>query len=87
MAKAIEDAIAALEKKPAQAGSKTDQNTKTNTKTSTKTNTKTNPKADSSGIPKTGDHENAGLMLAMLYLSGAVIAGSVVIWKKKKYRA
>ena len=79
MAKAIEDAIAALEKKPAQAGSKTDQNTKTNTKT--------NPKADSSGIPKTGDHENAGLMLAMLYLSGAVIAGSVVIWKKKKYRA
>ena len=79
MAKAIEDAIAALEKKPAQAGSKTDQNTKTNTKT--------NPKADSSGIPKTGDHENAGLMLAMLYLSGAVIAGSVVIGKKKKYRA
>ena len=79
MAKAIEDAIAALEKKPAQAGSKTDQNTKTNTKT--------NPKADSSGIPKTGDHENAGLMLAMLYLSGAVIAGSVEIWKKKKYRA
>lgn len=75
MAKAIEDAIAALEKNPAQAGSKTDQNTKTN------------PKADSAGIPKTGDHENAGLMLAMLYLSGAVIAGSVVVGKKKKYRA
>lgn len=75
MAKAIEDAIAALEKNPAQAGSKTDQNTKTN------------PKADSAGTPKTGDHENAGLMLAMLYLSGTVIAGSVVIGKKKKYRA
>lgn len=83
MAKAIEDAIAALEKNPAQAGSKTDQNTKDDAKANTEPTTK----ANSLGTPKTGDHENAGLMLAMLYLSGAVIAGSVVIWKKKKYRA
>ena len=83
MAKAIEDAIAALEKNPAQAGSKTDQNTKDDAKANTEPTTK----ANSLGTPKTGDHENAGLMLAMLYLSGAVIAGSVVIWKKKKYRS
>lgn len=83
MAKAIEDAIAALEKNPAQAGSKTDQNTKDDAKANTEPTTK----ANSSGTPKTGDHENAGLMLAILYLSGTVIAGLIVSGKKKKYRA
>ena len=64
MAKAIEDAISALEKKPA----------------STKPGT-----FDKS--PQTGDTSNLALWIALLFISGGVVTGTMVISKKKKRSA
>ena len=62
MAKAIEDAISALEKKPA----------------STKPGT-------SDKSPQTGDTSNLALWIALLFVSGGVAIGTMVVSRKKKY--
>ena len=74
MAKAIEDAVAALEKKPA--GTNTGATGTANTEGTT---------GSAGKSPKTGEKNNLALWFALLFLSGGAAVGVTVKTKKKTY--
>ena len=85
MAKAIEDAIAALQNKDA--GKTTPAPTATATPAPTATATPAPAVAATSEytIPQTGDTSNPALLVVIMLVSGSAAIGTAVVGSKKKY--
>ena len=83
MAKAIEDAIAALEKKPAKS---TPTATAKPVTVSAQAETVKETAAVSSVIPQTGDNWNRELYISLFVLSGLALAGTAVLKNRKQHK-
>ena len=83
MAKAIEDAIAALERKPA----KSTPTAKAKPVTvSAQAEAVKETAAVSSVIPQTGDNWNRELYISLFVLSGLALAGTAVLKNRKQHK-
>ena len=83
MAKAIEDAIAALERKPAKP---TPTATAKPVTVSAQAETVKETAAVSSVIPQTGDNWNRELYISLFVLSGLALAGTAVLKNRKQHK-
>ena len=83
MAKAIEDAIAALERKPAKS---TPTATAKPVTVSAQAETVKETAAVSSVIPQTGDNWNRELYISLFVLSGLALAGTAVLKNRKQHK-
>ena len=83
MAKAIEDAIAALEKKPAKS---TPTATAKPVTVSAQAEAVKETAAVSSVIPQTGDNWNRELYISLFVLSGLALAGTAVLKNRKQHK-
>ena len=83
MAKAIEDAIAALEKKPAKS---TPTATAKPVTVSAQAEAVKETAAVSSVIPQTGDNWNRELYISLFVLSGFALAGTAVLKNRKQHK-
>ena len=83
MAKAIEDAIAALEKKPAKS---TPTATAKPVTVSAQAEAVKETAAVSSVIPQTGDNWNKELYISLFVLSGLALAGTAVLKNRKQHK-
>ena len=83
MAKAIEDAIAALEKKPAKS---TPTATAKPVTVSAQAEAVKETAAVSSVIPQTGDNWNKELHISLFVLSGFALAGTAVLKNRKPHK-
>ena len=86
MAKAIEDAMTALEKKAADHG-KTDETTGKKDETTGKVNDLKKPvknKPSTVSSPKTGDTANIALWIALLVVGSGAAVGTTIVKRKKK---
>ena len=83
MAKAIEDAIAALERKPAKS---TLTATAKPVTVSAQAETVKETAAVSSVIPQTGDNWNRELYISLFVLSGLALAGTAVLKNRKQHK-
>ena len=83
MAKAIEDAIAALEKKPAKS---TPTATAKPVTVSAQAEAVKETVAVSSVIPQTGDNWNRELYISLFVLSGLALAGTAVLKNRKQHK-
>ena len=84
MAKAIEDAIAALERKPAK--STPTATAKPVTVSAQAEAVKKETAAVSSVIPQTGDNWNKELHISLFVLSGFALAGTAVLKNRKPHK-
>ncbi len=85
MAQAIEDAINALKKKPADTKpttSEAEKSTETTEAPDTTSTTETQDKADGK-VPQTGDSSNLMLWISLLFISSGALAGMTVFKKKR----
>ena len=85
MAKAIEDAIAALQYKDAGKTTPTPAATATPTPAATPTPTPAATTAPQSTIPQTGDTSNPALLVVLMLVSGSAAIGTAVVASKKKH--
>ena len=85
MAKAIEDAIAALQYKDAGKTTPTPAATATPTPAATPTPTPAATTAPQSTIPQTGDTSNPALLVVLMLVSGSAAIGTAVVGSKKKH--
>ena len=86
MAKTIEDAIAALEKKPASTKPGTGKHPDDSKLLELEKKPASTKPGTSDKSPQTGDTSNLALWIALLFISGgAVIATTVVVIRKKKH--
>ena len=86
MAKAIEDAITNLEKKPAAIPSEPEQSSEPSQPGESQTEpSKDNPNAGETDIPQTGDNSSVLPVIAVMLLAGAGAVGTVFMSRKKKY--
>ena len=69
-----------VEKKPA-AGTPTD----TDKPSGDQTGDKDNPSTGTTGSPQTGDNSNIALWMALMLAAGAVLTGTAVYSRKRKY--
>ena len=83
MAKTIEDAIAALERKPAKS---TPTATAKPVTVSAQAETVKETAAVSSVIPQTGDNWNRELYISLFVLSGLALAGTAVLKNRKPHK-
>ena len=83
MAKTIEDAIAALERKPAKS---TPTATAKPVTVSAQAETEKETAAVSSVIPQTGDNWNRELYISLFVLSGLALAGTAVLKNRKQHK-
>ena len=86
MAKAIEDAMTALEKKAADHG-KTDETTGKKDETTGKVNDLKKPvknKPSTVSSPKTGDTSNIALWIALLIVGSGAAVGTTIVKRRKK---
>ena len=84
MAKAIEDAVAALQCKDADKTTPTPAATATPTPVATPAPTPAATTAPKSTIPQTGDTSNLALLVALMLVSGSAAIGTAVVGSKKK---
>ena len=85
MAKAIEDAIAALQYKDAGKTTPTPAATATPTPAATPAPTPAATTAPQSTIPQTGDTSNPALLVVLMLVSGSAAIGTAVVGSKKKH--
>ena len=85
MAKAIEDAIAALQYKDAGKTTPTPAATATPTPAATPAPTPVATTAPQSTIPQTGDTSNPALLVVLMLVSGSAAIGTAVVGSKKKH--
>ena len=85
MAKAIEDAIAALQYKDAGKTTPTPAATATPTPAATPAPTPAATTAPQSTIPQTGDTSNPALLVVLMLVSGSAAIGTAVVASKKKH--
>ena len=85
MAKAIEDAIAALQYKDAGKTTPTPAATATPTPAATPAPTPAATTAPQSIIPQTGDTSNPALLVVLMLVSGSAAIGTAVVGSKKKH--
>lgn len=85
MAKAIEDAIAALEKKPASTKPGTGKHPDDSKLLELEKKPASTKPGTSDKSPQTGDTSNLALWIALLFISGGAAIGTTVVSRKKKY--
>ena len=85
MAKIIEDAIAALEKKPASTKPGTGKHPDDSKLLELEKKPASTKPGTSDKSPQTGDTSNFALWIALLFASGGAAIGTTVVSRKKKY--
>ena len=93
MAQAIEDAIHALKKKPAdpkpttseaEESTETTETSATETTSTTETASTTEKQGQADGkVPQTGDNSNLMLWITLLFISGGMLTGMTVFKKER----